>query len=92
MILGALGIGIIGLLIGIMIERYKWVRSVKLNKVIEVDGDLYNVSKVKVTACRECSAFGTTACNDRCRFFGRAPDGSPLCRHFPTNIPVNFIS
>ena len=40
---------IIGALCGIMYERYKWVRSVKKGKFVTVDGDLYNVSKVKVT-------------------------------------------
>lgn len=39
----------IGVLCGIMYERYKWVRSAKKSKFVPVDGDLYNVSKVKVT-------------------------------------------
>jgi len=48
MILGAFGIGFLGILIGIMIERYKWVRSVKSGKVVSVDGDLYKVSKINI--------------------------------------------
>ena len=40
---------VIGALCGIMYERYKWVRSVKKGKFVTVDGELYNVSKVKVT-------------------------------------------
>jgi len=56
MIIDAFGIGVItsvfsgavGVLLGIMIERYKWVRSVKLGKVVAVDGNLYNVSRVNV--------------------------------------------
>ena len=39
----------IGIVIGIVIERYKWVRSTKKGKFIEVDGDLYSVSKIEVT-------------------------------------------
>ena len=37
---------IIGVVIGIVWERYRWVRACKNKKVIEVDGDLYGVHKV----------------------------------------------
>jgi len=49
MILIVAGVLIFGIVIGVVIERYKWVRSTKKGKFIEVDGDLYSVSKVKVS-------------------------------------------
>jgi hypothetical protein len=38
---------IIGVLVGSMIEKYRWVNLAKKNKLKEVDGDLYKVIKVK---------------------------------------------
>lgn len=49
MILYLIIAGAIGGLIGVMIERYKWVRSTKKGKFVPVDGELYSVSKVTVT-------------------------------------------
>jgi hypothetical protein len=48
MIAFAVGGGVIGLVVGIMIERYKWVRRGSKNQAIEVDGELYKISKIKV--------------------------------------------
>ena len=39
--------GAVGLVTGIMIERYKWVRRSKNNQAIEVDGELYIVKKAR---------------------------------------------
>ena len=37
---------LIGVVSGIVWERYRWVRACKKKKVIEVDGNLYGVHKV----------------------------------------------
>ena len=39
--------GVIGFLIGIVYERYRWVNRSKKDKAIEVDGQLYKVKKAK---------------------------------------------
>ena len=40
--------GAIGLVVGIIIERYKWVSRCKKNKAVEVDGELYQVKKIRM--------------------------------------------
>lgn len=47
MFLPLLAVFIVGIVIGIVWERYRWVRACKKSKVIEVDGDLYGVHKVE---------------------------------------------
>lgn len=36
----------IGFVSGLVWERYKWVRTAKNNKVVEVDGEIYTVKRV----------------------------------------------
>jgi hypothetical protein len=45
MLLAVFAAGFVGVLIGLMIERYKWVRAAKNSKFIEVDGDLYTIGE-----------------------------------------------
>ena len=47
MILYFAAVAAIGFVSGIVWERYKWVRTAKNNKVIEVDGEIYTAKKVE---------------------------------------------
>lgn len=40
---------LIGFVVGLVWERYRWVRAAKNSKVIEVDGDIYSAKKVADT-------------------------------------------
>ena len=48
MLIGIILGGAIGLVVGIIIERYKWVGRCKKNKAVEVDGELYQVRKIRM--------------------------------------------
>ena len=48
MIIGFVATVFIGFVVGIIWERYKWVRIAKNGKFAEVDGELYTASKVNV--------------------------------------------
>ena len=47
MFLPSLAIFIVGIVVGIVWERYRWVGLAKKDKLKEVDGDIYRVVKVK---------------------------------------------
>jgi len=38
---------VVGILSGVILERYRWVYLAKNNKLKEVDGNLYRVTKVR---------------------------------------------
>ena len=46
MLIVAVLCGSVGLVIGIIIERYKWVGRCKKGQAVEVDGELYKVHKI----------------------------------------------
>jgi len=41
------GAALLGIFIGVGIERYRWVKLAKTNKLKEVEGHLYKVIKVR---------------------------------------------
>jgi len=48
MIISFIVLGVLFYFIGSYIEKYKWVKSCKTTKVMEVDGTLYRVYRLEV--------------------------------------------
>ena len=46
MILYFIAVAVLGFVAGRVWEKYRWVRTAKNDKVIEVDGDIYAAKKV----------------------------------------------